>query len=66
MLDFLKLTVGIAIVFGIILAIPVFAYVLGAGLALVVLFYFMEEFNEAEKDVQAQTEERTGNGERKS
>jgi hypothetical protein len=62
MLDILKLTVGIVILCGLILAIPVFAYVLGAGLALVVLFYFMKEFNEAEQH--GQTEKRTGSGKR--
>lgn len=50
MLDLIKLTVGIVILCGMFLAVPVFAYVLGAGLALVVLYHFMKEFQEMEKD----------------
>lgn len=49
MLDFLKLTVGIAVLCGFLLAIPVFAYVLGAGLALVVLFEFTKEYNDTKE-----------------
>ncbi len=50
MLDLLKLTVGIAIVSGLILAVPVFAYIFGVGLALVVLNLLIKEYKEAEKN----------------
>jgi hypothetical protein len=49
MLDLIKLTVGITVILGILLAIPVFAYVLGAGLALVVLFECMKDFTKENK-----------------
>lgn len=51
MLDLLKLTVGIAIVTGLLIAVPIFAYIFGVGLALAVLYYLLKEFKEAEDNV---------------
>jgi len=48
MLDMIKLTIGIVAVTVLVLAIPVFAWVLGCGLALVVLFFLINEYKEAE------------------
>ena len=52
MLDLLKLTVGIAIVTGLLFAVPIFAYIFGVGLALAVLYALIREFKEAENNVQ--------------
>lgn len=48
MFDIIRITIGMAVLLGIVLAVPIFAYILGAGLALVVLFYFIKEFKKQE------------------
>jgi len=47
MFNIIKLTIGITVIASILLAIPVFAYILGGGLALVVLYKLIIEYEEA-------------------
>lgn len=48
MFNTLKLTIGIALLGGVLIAIWVFAHVLGTLLALVALYYLIKEYKEAE------------------
>lgn len=49
MIDFLKLTVGLAVCAAFLVAIPVFAYIFGGGLALLGLYYLINEYQEEER-----------------